>query len=116
MKHRERIQKFREAGDLNHIYKNELDKACFAHDTADFERKIQLRGAYEIAIDPKLDEYQRGLTSMMYKFFDKKIGSGKTSKKRSNLNEMLGIELHKPLTKKLKRRKVYAILCIDYVS
>ena len=53
---------------------------------------------------------------MMYKFFDKKIVSGKTSKKRSNLNEVLGIELHKPLTKKLKRRKVYAILCIDYVS
>ena len=29
----QRIQKFRESGDLNHIYKNELDKACFAHDS-----------------------------------------------------------------------------------
>ena len=28
----ERIKKFKEIGDLNHIYKNELDKACFAHD------------------------------------------------------------------------------------
>ena len=29
-KHRERIQKFKE-NDINCIYKNELDKACFAH-------------------------------------------------------------------------------------
>ena len=32
IKHRERIQKFRETGDLKHVYKNELDKAGFAHD------------------------------------------------------------------------------------
>ena len=31
-KHRERIQKFRETGNLKHIYKNERDKSCFAHD------------------------------------------------------------------------------------
>ena len=30
-KHRERIKKFRETGNLNHIYKNEVDKAYFAH-------------------------------------------------------------------------------------
>ena len=30
----ERIQKFRETGNLKHIYKNELYKACFAHDAA----------------------------------------------------------------------------------
>ena len=33
-KHRERIKKFRETGGLKHIYKNESDKACFAHDAA----------------------------------------------------------------------------------
>ena len=33
-KHRERIQKFRETGNLKHLYRNELDKACFAHDAA----------------------------------------------------------------------------------
>ena len=32
-KHKQRIQKFKETGDTNYIYKNELDKACFAHDT-----------------------------------------------------------------------------------
>ena len=29
-KHRERIQKFRERGNLQHFYRNELGKACFA--------------------------------------------------------------------------------------
>ena len=33
-KHRERIQKFRKAGNSKHLYRNELDKACFAHDAA----------------------------------------------------------------------------------
>ena len=28
------IQKFKETGDTNYIYKNELDKACFVHDAA----------------------------------------------------------------------------------
>ena len=31
-KHKERIQKFMQTGDTNYIYRNELDKACFAHD------------------------------------------------------------------------------------
>ena len=33
-KHHERIQKFRETGNLKHLYRKELDKACFAHDAA----------------------------------------------------------------------------------
>ena len=28
-KHRERIQKFRETGNLKQLYRNELDKTCF---------------------------------------------------------------------------------------
>ena len=39
---------------------------------------------------------------MVYKFFDKKKES------RVSLNEQLAEELHKPVTKKFKRRKVYA--------
>ena len=31
-KNRERIQKFKETGDSQYIYQNELDKACFQHD------------------------------------------------------------------------------------
>ena len=33
-KHEERIQDFMQDGKLSHIYKNELDKACFQHDMA----------------------------------------------------------------------------------
>ena len=33
-KHRERIKKFRETGNLKQIYKNELDKVCFSHNGA----------------------------------------------------------------------------------
>ena len=58
-KHRERIQKFRETGNLKHLYRNELDKACFAHDAAyshsndlakrTISDKIFKNRAYEIA-------------------------------------------------------------------
>ena len=34
MKHLESIQKFKNTNDLKYIYKNELDKACFAYDVA----------------------------------------------------------------------------------
>ena len=33
-KHEQRIQKFKETGDTNYVYKNELDKGCFLHDAA----------------------------------------------------------------------------------
>ena len=33
-KHHERIKKFRETGNLKHLYRSKLEKACFAHDTA----------------------------------------------------------------------------------
>ena len=41
-KHGERIKKFRETGNLKHLYRNELDKACFAHDAAcsDSEKEL----------------------------------------------------------------------------
>ena len=38
-KHRERIQTFRETGNLNHLYRNELGKACFAHNVAHYDHK-----------------------------------------------------------------------------
>ena len=81
-KHREKIEKFKETGDLKHIYKNELDKSCFAHNAANSDSryfakrtisdKILKGGAYEIAMDPKYNGYQRGLANMVYKSFDKK--------------------------------------------
>ena len=86
-KNKERIQKSKETGDTNYIYKNELDKAYFKHDMAygDFKHlsrrtasdKILRDKAFNIAKNPNYDGYQRGLASVVYKFFDKtSAGSG----------------------------------------
>ena len=84
-KHEQRIQKFRETGDTNYIYKNELDKVCFVHDAAYLDskdltkrtvgHKILKNKAFDIAKDSKYDGYQRGLASMVYKFFYSKVAS-----------------------------------------
>ena len=53
--------------------------------------------AFKIASDPKNDDYQRGLASMVYKFFDKKSsGSGIANEP----NYQLANELHKPVIRK----------------
>ena len=86
-KNKDRIKKFKETGDTNYIYKNELDKAYFKHDMAygDFKHlsrrtafdKILRDKAFNIAKNPNYDGYQRGLASVVYKFFDKtSAGSG----------------------------------------
>ena len=124
-KHKKRIQKFKETGDTNYIYKNELDKACFAHDAAYSDSKdltkrtaadkILRDKAFNIAKDPKYNGYQRGLASMVYKFFDKKSasladkytkGSG-VNTKLAPQNQQLAEELHKPIIRKLKKRKIH---------
>ena len=38
-KQHERIQEFKQTDYLNYIYKNQLDKACFAHDAGYFDSK-----------------------------------------------------------------------------
>ena len=80
-KNNERIQKFKQTGDSRYIYRNELDKTFFQHamaygDFKDVARrtaadKVLRNKAFNIAKDPKYDGYQRGLASMVYKFFDK---------------------------------------------
>ena len=66
--------------------------------------------AFNIAKNPKYDGYQRGLASMVYKFFDKKTkGSGVALANKSiPQNEQLSEELHKPIFRKFKRREVYS--------
>ena len=60
--------------------------------------------AFKIASDPKYDGYQRGLTSMVYKFLDKKKSGGFFNES----NYQLANELHKPIIRKFKKRKVYS--------
>ena len=60
--------------------------------------------AFNIANNLKYDAYQRGLASMVYKFFDKKT-SGGTLKKENISNKELSEELHKRIITKLKKEK-----------
>ena len=93
-----------------------MDKACFQHDMAyeDFKDlpnrtaadKILTEKAFKIENNQKYDGYQRGLASMLYKFFDKKSqGSGLANNKE---NVQLANELHKPIIQKNNKRKVYS--------
>ena len=85
--------------------------------------KILRDKAFNIAKNPKYDGYQRGLASMVYKFFDKKPASLARSKtlatrdksasggaiKNANMsNKELAEELPKPTTKKFNKRKVHS--------
>ena len=82
-KYTQRIQNFLNTGKLSYIHKNDLDKACFQHDMAynkfkDLKKRTQSdivlkNKALKIASNPKYNGYERGLESMAYKFFDKKI-------------------------------------------
>ena len=111
-RHKERIKEFKRTVDTRYIYRNELDKACFQHDSAYEDHndlinrteadKVLRDKAYDIASNPKYDCYQRGLARMVYKFFDKKsTGSGIVS------SLILANELHKPIIRKFNKRKVY---------
>ena len=62
--------------------------------------------AFNIAKNPKYDGYQRGLASMVYKFFDKKSEGSRIVNNKENIQ--LADELHKPIIRKFKKRKVYS--------
>ena len=119
-RHKERIKEFKRTGDMHYVYRNELDKACFQHDSAYAYHKDLINRteadkvlrdkAYDIASNPKYDGYQRGLVSMVYKFFDKKsTGSGfKKLKNTAHNSSILADEGHKPIIRKFNKRKVYS--------
>ena len=114
-RHKERIKKFKQTGDTCYIYRNELNKACFQHDSAYADHKDLINRteadkvlkdkAYDIASNPEYDGYQRGLASMVYKFFDSKVAGGGFKKPSSSI---LADELHKPINRKFNKRKVYS--------
>ena len=78
------IKDFREKGQLKYLYRNELDRACFAKDAAysdsnnlakrNISDKILKDRTYEIARNCNYGGYQRALASMVYNFFDNKTG------------------------------------------
>ena len=128
-RHKERIKEFKRTGDTRYIYRNELDKACFQHNSAYADHKdltnrteadkVLRDKAYDIASNPKYDGYQRELTSMVYKFFDKKSTAGPSSLERTGSgfkklkntarsSSILADERHKPIIRKFNKRKVYS--------
>ena len=122
-KNKERIGKFMQTGNTDLIYRNELDKAYFQHDMAygkskDLVKRTQsdkvLKDkAIKIPSEPKYDDYQRGLASMIHTFFDKKSkGSGIVAspayESANARNYQLANELHKLIIRKFKKRRVYS--------
>ena len=104
-----------QTGDTWYIYQNTLDEVCFQHDMAygsyrdlvkraEFDNVLRDK-AYKVARDQWYDGYQRGLASMVYKFFYKE-SAGSTAK--SIPNQQLADELRKPIIRKFKRCKVYS--------
>ena len=67
--------------------------------------KVLRDKAFKIASDPKYDGYQRGLASMVYKFFNKKSSGSDIA---NVPNYQLANELHKPIIRKFKERKIYS--------
>ena len=129
-RHQEKIKEFKRTGDMRYIYRNEPDKACFQHDSAYADHKDLINRteadkvlrdqAYDIASNPEYDGYQRGIASMVYKFFDKKSTAEPSAlartwsgfKKLKNTakpsSSILADELHKPIIRKFNKRKVYS--------
>ena len=111
-KKKEKIKKFMQTEDTNFIYKNELDKAYFQHDmaygkTKDLVKRTQSDKVlkdktFQIASDPNYDGYQRGLASVVYKFFDKK-SSGSGIANESIINQQ--INFINQLLENLKKEK-----------
>ena len=102
-----------------------VDKACFQHDMiyGDFKDltrraasdKMLPDKAFNIAKNPKYGGYQRGLSSMVYKFFDKKTSATRPNKfagsgiKNDHISKKeLAKELHKPITRKFKKQRLYS--------
>ena len=68
--------------------------------------KILRDKAFNIAKNPKDDGYQRGLASIVYKFFDKNTSDGAV-KNENTSNKELAEEINKLIIKQFKKRKVH---------
>ena len=67
--------------------------------------KVLRDKAFKIGSHSKYDGHQRGLVSMVYKFFDKKSSGCRVD---AEPNYQLANELQRQIIRKFKRRKVYS--------
>ena len=71
--------------------------------------KIMCEEAFNTAKNQKYGGCQRSIASMIYKFFDKKV-SGSSIRYENISKKELAKELHKPIIRKFKKRKVRSFL------
>ena len=115
-KNKEKIEKLMQSGSTDFICRKELGKACSQHDMAHGKTKDLVKRtqsdkvlkykAFKISSDPNCDGYQRGIASMIYNVFGKK--SKRSGIVTNESNYQLANELHKPIIRKFKKRKVYS--------
>ena len=85
-KHKERIKKYLQTGDVTNLFVNKLDAVCFDHDKGyaavrdvagrkPYDQKL-IEDTEKIVNDKSVDGYQRAYAALINKFFSKKIGSG----------------------------------------
>ena len=77
--------------------------------------KILRDKEFNIVKNPKYDEYQGGIASIAYNFFDKKTSDSRIKNKNISNQRALDLalrelaeELHKPIIRQFKKRKVYS--------
>ena len=123
LKTKKKHEKFVQAGNTDRIHKNDLDKACFHHNV-DYGKykdltkrtasdRVLRDKAFEIESNPKYDGYERGLASMVYKFFDKKSkGRGIEFMPNQLLADLADIQLINKYNKGIR----YLLCVIDLFS
>ena len=70
--------------------------------------KVLRDKAFSIAKNPKYGGYQRGLASMVYKFFDEETAGSGVTNDEIKQNLQLAEELHKLIIIKFKKGTVYS--------
>ena len=74
-----------------------------------FSDKVLKDKALNIAKNLKYDGYQRGLASMVYKFFDKKSKGSGVANNEIKQNLQLTKELHKLIIRNFKKNTLFWI-------
>ena len=107
---------------LQYIYQNELDKACFQHDMAygDFKDltgrtasdKILHHKAFSVAKNSKYDGYENGLASMVSNCLYKKSAFGGAVKNEIMINQELAEQFIQSNGKPQEFEKTKSILIV----
>ena len=71
--------------------------------------------AFNIAKNPKYGGYQRGVASMVYKFFDRKSTGSGVANDDIKQNIQLAKELHKAIIENLKKKQFIRDLKLTFV-